>query len=91
MLPLIGQSQRSFLGKKMKLEAAQISTIEKFHKDSFFWDYLIDLTKSLKVVINTLLNLFEQHHQHKRESQDINNNLEHFDFDCRLPHHASKQ
>jgi len=35
-------------GKKMKLEAAQISTIEKFHKDSFFWDYLIDLTKSLK-------------------------------------------
>ena len=35
----------------MKLEAAQISTIEKFHKDSFFWDYLIDLTKSLKVIV----------------------------------------
>ena len=47
--PFIGQSLKLFLGKKMKLEAAQISTIEKFHKDSFFWDYLIDLTKSLKV------------------------------------------
>ena len=49
----------------MKLEAAQISTIEKFHRDSFFWDYLIDLTKSLKVIINKLLNLYEQLHQKK--------------------------
>ena len=81
--PFIGQSLKLFLGKKMKLEAAQISTIEKFHRDSFFWDYLIDLTKSLKVIINKLLNLYEQLHQH------VNNILEHFDFDCRLPHHAS--
>ena len=68
----------------MKLEAAQISTIEKFHKDSFFWDYLIDLTKSLKVIIDKFLNLYEQ-----QGPQGINNSLEHFDFDCRLPHHAS--
>ena len=60
--PFIGQSPKILLGKKMKLEAAQISTIEKFHRDSFFWDYLIDLTKSLKVIINKLLNLYEQHH-----------------------------
>ena len=37
-------------GGKMKKDIKDnVAKIETFHKDSFFWDYLINFSKSLKV------------------------------------------
>ena len=37
-------------GGKMKKDIKDnVSKIETFHKESFFWDYLINFSKSLKV------------------------------------------
>ena len=40
-------------GGKMKKDIKDnVSKIETFHKESFFWEYLINFSKSLKVGAN---------------------------------------
>ena len=43
--------------KKKEFEKENIAKIEKFHKESFFWEYLINFTKSLKVRSYTCSNI----------------------------------
>ena len=42
-------------GGKMKKDIKDyVSKIETFHKESFFWEYLINFSKSLKVRANQM-------------------------------------